>query len=40
MVYAEWILNGEFDNGLFRTWDEYHAAMFNPEIKIILVKKI
>ena len=40
MIYAEWILSGELDNGFFPTWDEYHAAMFNPDIKTILVKKI
>lgn len=38
MIYAEWELNGKFDNGIFHSWDEYHAAMFNPDIDIILFR--
>ena len=38
MIYAEWTLNGEFDNGIFHTWDAYHAATFNPDINITLVR--
>lgn len=40
MIYAEWTLNGVFDNGIFRCWGEYHNVMFNPDIEIILVKLI
>lgn len=40
MIYAEWTLYGEFDNGIFSTWDEYHAATFNPDIKIKVVRVI
>lgn len=38
MIYAEWTLYGEFDNGIFPTWDAYHAATFNPDINITLVR--
>lgn len=38
MIYAEWLLHGEFDNGIFSTWDEYHAATFNPDIEVKLVR--
>lgn len=27
MIYAEWTLYGEFENGIFPTWDAYHAAV-------------
>lgn len=36
MIYAEWTLYGEFENGIFPTWDAYHAATFNPDIEIRL----
>lgn len=38
MIYAEWTLNGAFDNGIFPTWDAYHAATFNPDMNITLVR--
>ena len=38
MIYAEWTLYGEFDNGIFPTWDAYHAATFTPDINITLVR--
>lgn len=40
MIYAEWTLDGEFDNGIFPTWDAYHAAMFNPDIEILTIRVI
>ncbi len=33
-IYAEWFIDGQFDNGIFTTWAEYFAATFNPEIII------
>lgn len=38
MIYAEWTLNGEFDNGIFSSWDSYHAATFNPDMNILVVR--
>lgn len=40
MIYAEWTLYGVFDNAVFITWDEYHAATFNPDIIILVVRVI
>ncbi len=40
MVYAEWRRYGVFDNGIFTSWTEYHAATFNPDTEILLVKEI
>lgn len=37
-IYAEWTLDGVFNNGFFTTWDAYHAATFNPDIEIKVVK--
>ena len=40
MIYTEWTLYGEFENGIFPTWDAYHAATFNPDIEIKVVRVI
>ena len=40
MIYAEWTLHGVFENGIFTSWDEYHAATFNPEIDVEIVRVI
>lgn len=40
MIYAEWMLYGQFDNAFFANWDEYHAATFNPDIEIMVVRDI
>lgn len=40
MIYAEWTINGIFDNGIFPTWDAYHDAAFNPDMIITLVRAI
>ena len=40
MIYAEWLINGEFNNAFFTGWNEYHAATFSPEIEILFVKEI
>ena len=40
MIYAEWTLNGTWDNKLFLSWDEYHGFMFNPDIELIRVKVV
>ena len=40
MIYAEWTLYGEFENGIFPTWDTYYAATFNPDIEIKVVRVI
>lgn len=34
MIYAEWILNGKLFAGVFYSWEEFHAATFNPEIDV------
>lgn len=38
MIYAEWKLYGKFDNGFFKSWNEYFEATFNPDMQILLVK--
>lgn len=38
-IYAEWMIDGVFDNGFFASWDEYHSFMFSPEIELILVRE-
>lgn len=40
MIYAEWLHNGQFDNGIFPTWDAFHRATFNPCIYVTHVHKI
>lgn len=40
MIYAEWFLYGEFHNAIFHTWDAYHAATFNPDCDIKVVRVI
>ena len=39
-IYIEFTLNGQFDNAILTSWDEYHKIMFNPEIDVLLVKVI
>lgn len=39
-IYAEWEKDGIFDNGFFNTWDEYHAAFFNPNIELLCIRVI
>ena len=38
MIYAEWTRGGAFDNGIFPSWDAFHAATFSPDINILLVR--
>lgn len=38
MIYAEWTINGIFDNGIFPTWDAYHNATFSPDMIVIFVR--
>lgn len=40
MIYAEWKLDDVFDNGLFDSWEAFHAATFSPDIDITLVRVI
>ncbi len=40
LIYAEWELHGQFENGIFLNWDEYHAATFNPNMIIKIVRVI
>jgi len=40
LIYAEWFLYGIFYNDFFATWDAYHAATFNPDSEIRVVKVI
>lgn len=39
-IYAEWKKDSVFDNGFFNSWDEYHAAFFNPDIELLCVRVI
>ena len=39
-IYAEWILEGVFDNGFFNSWESYFNFTFNPEITVLLVKEM
>lgn len=39
-IYIEFTINGQFNNAIFASWDEYHRATFNPEIDILLIKLI
>lgn len=32
LLYAEWISDGEFFQGTFSTWGEYHDATFGTEV--------
>ena len=34
-IYAEWMLNGKFNQGEFYSWSDYHAATFSPEVEIL-----
>ena len=38
MIYAEWTINGIFDNGIFPTWAAYYYATFNPDTIVKLVR--
>lgn len=40
MIYAEWMLYGKFENGIFPTWAAYYAATFNPDTDIKVVRVI
>ena len=33
-IYAEWYINGNFDNRFFSSWDEYYAFTFNPNVGV------
>lgn len=35
MIYAEWNQNGAFQNAIFESWEDYHAAVFSPEIELL-----
>lgn len=34
-IYAEWMLNGKFNQGEFCSWGDYYAATFSPEVEIL-----
>lgn len=38
MIYAEWTINGVFDNGIFPTWNAYYSATFNPNMVVTFVR--
>ncbi len=38
MIYAEWELHGEVYGQMFHSWGDYHSAMFNPEINLLLLE--
>lgn len=40
MIYAEWILDGEFNNGFFKTAEDFIRATFNPDIEFITIKEV
>ena len=39
-IYAEWIKDGNFDNGFFPSLDAYHNFTFDPEIEVKVVREI
>lgn len=39
-IYAEWILYGKLYNDFFNRWEDFHAATFNPDCEIKVVKEI
>lgn len=34
IIYAEWIENEVFNNGMFKSWGEYYERTFNPDLTI------
>lgn len=36
-IYAEWNEDGVFQNGLFASWADFHAATFSPDIELLVV---
>jgi len=36
-IYVEYILNGNFYQDDFTSWDEYFNAMFSPDIEILKI---
>ena len=34
-IYAEWMLNGKFNQGEFCSWGDYYTATFSPEVVIL-----
>lgn len=34
-IYAEWMLDGKFNQSEFDSWSDYYAATFNPEVEIL-----
>ena len=40
MIYAEWVINGEFRNNIFQSWQEYLDIMFDPQIELKFIRVI
>lgn len=40
MIYAEWVINSEFHNNIFQSWQEYHNIMFDPQIELKFIRVI
>lgn len=39
VIYAEWLdADGNFDNGFFYSWDDYHSKFFCPDVKQIYMQ--
>lgn len=34
-IYAEWMLNGKFNQGEFCSWSDYYTATFGPDVEIL-----
>lgn len=39
-IFAAWLLHGEQYAATFDRWEDYFAATFNPDCKILLVEVI
>ena len=34
-IYAEWMLDGKFNQGEFYSWGDYYTATFSPDVEIL-----
>lgn len=34
-IYAEWMLNGKFNQGEFYSWGDYYTATFSPDVEML-----
>lgn len=38
-IYAEWKINGVFENGFFWSNEEFNNFTFSPEIEVLMIKE-